>query len=66
MTDPIVPGDRIIVTSTPRGEIEAGEGCVLEVFDEPRAPLAYVEFDAGKPRWVFATDLDKASVTLPA
>lgn len=37
-------------------------GTVIEVFDDPKAPIAYVEFAGEARRWIFVSDLEAVHV----
>lgn len=43
---------------------EGEKGIVVEIFDDARAPLAYVRFRDSGSRWVFAEDLRHAASSI--
>lgn len=54
----IRPGDLVRLRErTDNGKTGTG-ATVLEVFEDPKAPPAYVAFAGEHPRWVFASSLE--------
>lgn len=52
------PGQPVRLRANPSQLRMIHRGTVLEVFDDPKAPLAYVDFANDAPRWVFVSDLE--------
>lgn len=46
------------VRTAPTAYRSGDYGTVLDVFDDRRAPLAYVDFSDGRPTWMFASSLE--------